>query len=37
MKLLLLNIHLEKNHNRLKKMIELDARPGIGEWSKLSL
>ena len=29
MKLLLLNIHLEKNHNRLKKMIELDARPGM--------
>ena len=29
MKLLLLNIHLERNHNRLKKLIELDGRPGL--------
>ena len=29
MKLLLLNIHLERNHNRLKRLVELDGRPGI--------
>ena len=29
MKLLLLNIHLEVNHNRLRKLIELDGRPGV--------
>jgi len=31
MKLLLLNIHLERNHNRLKKLIELDGRPGMDD------
>ena len=29
MKLLLLNIHLERNHDRLKKLVELDGRPGL--------
>jgi len=31
MKLLLLNIHLERNHNRLKRLVELDGRPGMDE------
>ena len=29
MKLLLLNIHLERNHNRLKRLVEMDGRPGF--------
>ena len=31
MKLLLLNIHLERNHNMLKKLIEMDSRHGMDE------
>ena len=31
MKLLLLNIHLERNHNMLKKLVEMDSRPGMDE------
>ena len=31
MKLLLLNIHLERNHNMLKKRVEMDSRPGMDE------
>ena len=31
MKLLLLNVHLEWNHNRLRKLVEKDAREGMNE------
>ena len=31
MKLLLLNIHLERNHNMLKKLVEMDSRHGMDE------
>ena len=31
MKLLLLNVHLEWNHNRLKKLVEKDNRKGMDE------
>ena len=31
MKLLLLNIHLEWNHNRLRKLVEKDTREGMDE------
>ena len=31
MKLLLLNIHLERNHNMLKKLVEMDSRQGMDE------
>ena len=31
MKLLLLNIHLEWNHNRLRKLVEKDTRKGMDE------
>ena len=31
MKLLLLNIHLERNHSMLKKLVEMDSRPGMDE------
>ena len=31
MKLLLLNVHLEWNHNRLKKLVENDNRKGMAE------
>ena len=36
MKLLLLNIHLERNHNMLKKLVEMDSRHGMDE-VKISL
>ena len=31
MKLLLLNVHLEWNHNRLRKLVEKDTREGMDE------